>query len=1014
MAKSRAAGHGGNVDAQSDLTARVLASLVRVTGSDFSDFRGTTLQRRLARRMGLLGVDSHEEYLALLESDDDEVRALFRDILINVTGFFREPEAFDALKEVAFPEIISRNDPEGIRFWVPGCSTGEEPYSLAIAISEALDEAGAPRHVQIFATDINEAQVVKARAATYTDEISSSVSPERLDRYFDRVPAGWRVRKQIREMCVFAHHDLTRDPPFTRIDMVSCRNLLIYWNRAQQERIIPLFHYSLRPQGFLLLGASESAARSPELFEPLGRAGRLYRRRDATVTPRVRFGTYGTDRLGPRESRSLPGSADEDVSVAERLVAEENPMSAVLVDERLESVYFWGRTAPYFLPHGGEASLGLARSVAHDLLPDVMSAIDEVRESAQSAWRGPLVLENGQRVFLHVVPISGGREKSVFLVLIGEQGEEARHPTATSAPPGMKLELDTARQQLLAKVEELTVANEELRTAEEQVRDTNSELLRVTHAQEEQNAHLRDVRDELANVLSSADLPIVVLDREGRIRTSTAAAASLLGVRPDDVGRPFSDLASVGRFTGLGEIVSGLTAQDPAGEHPVVDRGGQAWVLRTSLFLLEGRAPDGFVLAFLDVEQSRRRALEESLRLMTALTAIDLMMSSVLDADVAMRRAGEMACTVLGADSAALYSREGGNWTVIGGVGLGEDAVGTRFDDGDQPYLVHERIQDVWLIDDVQTNEHMRNSLQRKNKDRSIVAIQLAAREEVAGAIVFGFRSGVRFSDVALEFVRGLGASGSVALENARLYRAQLNVAERLQQALLELPADVRGIDFAAHYAAARDEAAVGGDFYDVFEMGGDLVALVVGDVSGKGLDAAVLTALARNALRAHALEARDPADAFMKLNRLVYRFTPPEMYLTAFFGILDVKSGALTYSSAGHPPAIIVHPDGPQLLECIDPILGATEHLEYEACATNLGKRDTLLLYTDGITEARAQGELFGTDRLLAVVEGVSRSKPDQLLAAVMDETLSFACGHLQDDVALLAVRRSTRKDLG
>jgi chemotaxis methyl-accepting protein methylase/serine phosphatase RsbU (regulator of sigma subunit) len=989
---------------------RVLAALRRVSGSDFSDFRETTLERRVARRMGLLGVEGRDEYLDLLERDDAEATSLFHDVLINVTGFFREPEAFEILQRVAFPEIIAQTGTDEIRLWVPGCSTGEEPYSLAIALSECLEAAGVERHVQVFATDINDEQIAIARGATYGSETVSSVSPERLERRFVHTQTGWRVRKHIREMCVFARHDLTRDPPFTRIDLLSCRNLLIYWNRNLQDKVIPLFHYALKPDGFLLLGSAESATRFPEMFDAVDNSAKLYRRSGTVSGLRPPIGVFQADRLvvpAAAHSRELP--VEDVIAEAGRMVAREAPVAAVLVDERLGSLYFWGQTGPVFSPTAGESSLSLSRFLAPELLADTLSAAEEVRSRGLSAWRGPVTLRSGEAVFLHVTPVCTAAKSTDLLVLIDEH-RQADSSADTALAAGMTRELEAVREELAGNVEELAAANEDLRASDDQLREANRELIDINQEQVARNAQLQVVNDDLANVLSSTNIPLVVLDGERRIRIFTPPAETLLGVHPADVGRLLTDLVIAQTLPDLQPLIAEVSFDLQERGLQFNDETGRAHMLRVSPYVSEGHAGQGVVLTSFDVEPARRKALEESSRLMSALIAINATMNSVVDTDEVMRSVMVEAASAIGADSVVLYRCDESTWVAEYAAGIQEDIVGTVFANEEFPYLTPTRRREPWAVRDMDADARFEMSPLRRHGSRSIVAIQLVARDKVVGALVFGFRRKTRFNEAKLDFVRKLGTAVSVALENARLYGAQFRVAERLQEALLELPEHVAGIEFAAHYRAAAEEAHVGGDFYDVFEMGGDLVAVVIGDVMGKGLDAASLTALARNAFRAHAMEDCDPAEVFVKANRLVHRFTSVGTFLTAFFGILDTKTGGLAYCSAGHPPAIVVRPKGAEFLQSNDPILGAFETTSYTARKATVGIKDSLLLYTDGIIEARAGNELYGEGRLLNTASGVSRAKPGPLLATLMDDVLSFAGGRLRDDVALLAVRRSKR----
>src|SRR3984957_20322959 len=338
---------------EEDRLRRIFRLLQNRNGTDFSRYKRTTVQRRLARRMALRQVDGLADDADLLIREPDEVQALARDFLIRVTGFFRDPETFAVLSETVLPALFdhrSTNDP--IRIWVPGCSSGEEAYSFAIILHEYLGDRAASTRVQIFGTDLSDAAIEKARAAIYFDGVADEVSPERLQRHFTKLDGHYQVSKTIRDLCVFARHDVTRDPPFSRLDLVSCRNLLIYLDQTLQQQIIPLFHYSLNPDGFLILGPSETIGRSSQFFRILDARHQIYRRQPVPSQVVPGFSTTGaTTRRGATETMTpaKPAQIESDRAQreTERILLARYAPASILVDDDLNVLYFHGETGRY-------------------------------------------------------------------------------------------------------------------------------------------------------------------------------------------------------------------------------------------------------------------------------------------------------------------------------------------------------------------------------------------------------------------------------------------------------------------------------------------------------------------------------------------------------------------------------------------------------------------------------------------------------------------------------------------
>src|SRR5262249_16533546 len=339
---------------------RVLAIVRKTTGVDFSNYRDTTIRRRIQRRMMLHGKNNLIEYADLLVDDRNEVEALYRDLLINVTGFFRDPEVFEALKRVAFPEILrGKSVTRPIRIWVPGCSTGQEAYSLAIALLEFLDDKPFRPTVQIFATDLSDGvSLERARSGIYPENIESEVSPERLRRFFKREDQVYRIEKTIPDMCVFARQNIAPDPPFSHVDLVSCRNVLIYMSQVLQRRVMPTFHYALNIPGFLLLGSSESVGPYTDLFELVDRSAKVYAKKQAAQRFYPHFindELPGVQIPASRSHLPLVGQTDFQKE-ADRILLTRYSPPAVLVDADLNVVQFRGKTSDFLEPPTGEPS----------------------------------------------------------------------------------------------------------------------------------------------------------------------------------------------------------------------------------------------------------------------------------------------------------------------------------------------------------------------------------------------------------------------------------------------------------------------------------------------------------------------------------------------------------------------------------------------------------------------------------------------------------------------------------
>jgi two-component system, chemotaxis family, CheB/CheR fusion protein len=518
----------GNLSQEEDRLKRIFRLLQSRNGTDFSRYKRTTVERRLARRMALRQIDGLAEYDELLRNEPDEVQALAQDFLIHVTGFFRDPATFVDLSEIVFPALFEHRSPkEPLRIWVPGCASGEEAYSIAMVLLEYLGDRAASIRIQIFATDLSEAAIEKARTGFYTDSIANDVSPERLQRFFVKLDDHYQISKTIRDLCVFARHDVTRDPPFSRLDLVSCRNLLIYLDQTLQRQTISLFHYALNSSGFLVLGPSETIGRS-ELFRLSDGRHQIYRRQP--MPARV------VSEFPAAEEAARPG-ATESISVAkpalieseraqketERLLLTRYAPASILIDDGLNVVYFHGETSRYLEHARGAASLNLQQICRPGLLVEVSPAIHEAKKSERPVLREGVRVElpgEEREVSFEVIPVKlPGIESRYFLILFGQPSAEklelrsagllvrwwsslfgAGSPAETEKDNQIALlrrELDATRDYLQATAEEHEAAKEEMKSAHEEALSANEEFLSTNEELETAKEELQSANEEL-------------------------------------------------------------------------------------------------------------------------------------------------------------------------------------------------------------------------------------------------------------------------------------------------------------------------------------------------------------------------------------------------------------------------------------------------------------------------------------------------------------------------------------
>ncbi len=682
----------GSEPLEHDAFQRIIRALRRTSGVDFSQYRETTIKRRTARRMVLRGFVSTEEYAKFVERDRAEADALYRDVLINVTSFFRDPAMFEDLKERIFPAIVSAgSDATPIRVWVPGCSTGQEAYSLAMALLEFLEEVPASRSVQIFATDLGDPSTLeRARAAVYPASIEAEVGPERLERFFTKEDGGYRVRKHVRELCVFARQNITVDPPFSRVDLLTCRNVLIYMSPPLQDRLLPVFHFALNPGGFLVLGVAETVGPSADLFEAVSREHKIYRKKNTASRPALTF--HADDWLAglPARRLTLSGPPPADYQrEADRIALARYAPPGVLVSHDFDVLQYRGSTAPYLEAPTGQPTTNVLRMAREGVFMELRSALAEAKATRAPVQRDQLRVTYGGAEIefgLRVLPVELSQDgEGCFLVLF----ETTDWPLWTAAVPrhetggsevrdtewlrqelassrqylqsivdqqdAAQQELRTAHEEVLSSNEELQSTNEELETTKEELQSANEELLTVNEQYQRRNQDLDALADDLSNFISSADLPMVTVGRDLRIRRLTPAAHRAFNLLPTDVGRSLAHINPSLAVDDLASVVAGVIASMQPWERDVRDREDRWWLLRVHPFRTSEGGVDGATLLAVDIDLAKRGGeILESRDFLAAILQAVREPLVVLEADGRVTLANEAFSTLFRRSAAAV------------------------------------------------------------------------------------------------------------------------------------------------------------------------------------------------------------------------------------------------------------------------------------------------------------------------------------------------------------------------
>ena len=626
------------------------------TKHDFSLYKPKTVLHRIGNRMAILHVGSMEVYAAYLRKNPKEIELLFSELLIRVTNFFRDRDAFEILKEKVLPPLFKDRPPgEPVRIWVPACSTGEEAYSLAILVQEYMSTLKNKYTVQIFATDIDKDAIDKARTGLYPNGISVDVSPGRRNRFFTKKESGWKINEEIRQMIVFALQDLIKDPPFTKLDMVSCRNALIYFDAKLQEKVLPVFHYALKTGGILFLGSSETIGNHAGMFSHVDRKWRIFRTKGPETSPAPSFPSRNLA-LPAREPRTETSPAvkrSEEVSMGalgEKIILAHYAPPFVIINEKRDILFFSGRTGRYLEPATGKAALNINEMVRDELRFELKTVLRKAVAHGEDITSDVLKIKttSGIRaVLLEIRHIAWqGSIQGLLMVVFREipLPMEQKKPGKRSTPSRnidrhvfeLEHELKSTKDQLQATIEELETSNQDLGSTNEELQSSNEELQSTIEEMETSREELQSVNEELTtintelqikadesaeltndmnNLIASTQIATIFLDEDLRIKRFTPAAVNVVNLVETDTGRPFSDLSLKVEYPEMREDIQESRRALALKERIVGLPDGRWFKARILPYRTTNNIIDGVVITFIDVTEQKntQEALENAL-----------------------------------------------------------------------------------------------------------------------------------------------------------------------------------------------------------------------------------------------------------------------------------------------------------------------------------------------------------------------------------------------------------------
>jgi two-component system CheB/CheR fusion protein len=646
-----------------DSLQKIFILLRAQTGHDFSYYKQNTIRRRIERRMAVNQIERLGDYVKYLRQNPLEVETLFRELLIGVTSFFRDPEAFETLQTQVLPDLFEKSPDQAVRIWVPGCSTGEEAYSIAMLIREQMDAIKRDFRIQIFATDIDSDAIEKARAGVYPDGIVADVSPERLGRFFSQDQDGntYQIKKSIRDMVVFAEQNVIEDPPFSKMDLISCRNLLIYMQPELQKKVLLLFHYALKQDGILFLGNSETVGEFVELFATLDRKWKVYQRKGVEASPRPLLDFPPPPFMNDlAATRAAEGSGKEEKisvrKVAEKALLQHYTPACAIINEKGEVLYIHGRTGKYLEPASGEASLNILRMAREGLRLELTTAIRKVIAQKQNVrYQGLEVKTNGERqtINLMVGPVLEPSSMQDLILVLFEDVLPERGPEVVEAVAGepvtdkdrriadLERELRVKEEYLQTTIEELETSNEELKSTNEELQSSNEELQSTNEELETSKEELQSVNEELVtvntelqkkldelsranndmnNLLAGTGVGTVFLDHQLCIQRFTPATTGAINLIQTDIGRPVGHIASnLVEYDRLVQDVQAVLDTLVLNETEVQTRDGQWYLMRILPYRTIENVIEGVVITFVEITELKRvegtlKESEEKLR----------------------------------------------------------------------------------------------------------------------------------------------------------------------------------------------------------------------------------------------------------------------------------------------------------------------------------------------------------------------------------------------------------------
>ncbi len=644
---------------QVDGIESIFQALRRATGVDFTHYRQSTIRRRIHRRMIVHKIDRLPDYVKYVLTNPTEVKALYQDMLINVTSFFRNPKVFEALKSQVFPNILKHRQPNStIRIWTPACSSGEETYSVAIALLEYLGDRAQETPIQVFGTDISEPSINKARSAWHPENILGDVSPESLRRFFTKADGGYRISKAIRDMCIFAQHNALSDPPFSQMDLICCRNLLIYLEPILQNRVISLFHYAIRNHGYLVLGSSEGVGASGNLFATDDRTYRIFSKKTTAARQPVTFSMgrqmeradFGPAHAGPKLADTSWNYLEAQKEFDRRLLAQFCP-AAVFVNEDMDIIHTRGNVGRYLKLAPGRASLNILKMAREGLLLELRNALTRAKKDRTNVRKQAVEIKSGNGsgnghatgakdivalVNFEVVPITMGNVQEPYYMIIFSDAPPPAAKVARSqriiresesasrrivkleqelgatkeylqsvieTQEATNEELQSANEEVLSSNEELQSTNEELETAKEELQSANEELATVNDELRDRNSELSRAHKDLSNLFTSIGMAILMIGSDLKIRRFTPQAQKIFGLIPGDVGRPLSNINPHIDVPNLRQMIGNVMSGSAPVDTEVADPQGTRYFLRVFPYPVADGRVDGVVLTLVQVPQ---------------------------------------------------------------------------------------------------------------------------------------------------------------------------------------------------------------------------------------------------------------------------------------------------------------------------------------------------------------------------------------------------------------------------